>query len=39
MLAMPNYLENLFAAGQLRRLHYQGKLVAVAKFPDEIAPL
>jgi Trk K+ transport system NAD-binding subunit len=39
MLAMPNYLENLFAAGQLRRLNYQGKLVAVAKFPDEIAPL
>jgi threonine dehydrogenase-like Zn-dependent dehydrogenase len=39
MLAMPNHLENLFAAGQLRKLGYMGRLAAVAKYPDEVAAL
>ncbi len=39
MLAMPNHLENLFAARQLRDLGYTGKLAAVAKYPDEVAAL
>ena len=39
MLAMPNHLENLFAAGQLRKLGYKGRLAAVAKYPDEVAAL
>jgi len=39
MLAMPNYLENLFAARQLRKLNYTGKLAAVAKYSDEVEGL
>jgi glutathione-regulated potassium-efflux system ancillary protein KefC len=39
MLAMPNQLENLFAARQLRNLGYRGRLAAVAKYPDEMAAL
>jgi Trk K+ transport system NAD-binding subunit len=39
MLAMPNQLENLFAARQLRNLGYRGRLAAVAKYPDEVAAL
>ena len=39
MLAMPNHLENLFAAGQLRALGYQGRLAAIAKYPDEVTAL
>ena len=39
MLAMPNHLENLFAAGQLRKLGYKGRLAAVAKYPDEVVAL
>ena len=39
MLAMPNVQENSYAAKQLRSLGYQGKIAAVAKFPDEIQQL
>jgi len=36
MLAMPNVQENSYAAKQLKALGYEGKIAAVAKFPDEI---
>jgi predicted Kef-type K+ transport protein len=39
MLAMPNVQENSYAAEQLKALGYQGKIAAVAKFPDEIQQL
>jgi predicted Kef-type K+ transport protein len=39
MLAMPNHLENLFAAEQLRGLGYTGHLAAAAKYPDEVVAL
>jgi Trk K+ transport system NAD-binding subunit len=39
MLAMPNQLENLFAARQLRALGYEGRLAAVAKYADEVTAL
>jgi hypothetical protein len=39
MLAMPNHLENLFAAGQLRKLGYRGRLAAIAKYHDEVEAL
>ena len=39
MLAMPNQLENLFAARQLRKLGYRGRLAAVAKYGDEVEAL
>jgi len=39
MLAMPNQLENLFAASQLRKLGYTGRLAAVAKYADEVEAL
>ena len=39
MLAMPNVQENSYAAKQLKALGYQGKIAAVAKFPDEIQQL
>ncbi len=39
MLAMPNVQENSYAAEQLKALGYQGKIAAVAKYPDEIQQL
>ena len=36
MLAMPNLIENLFAINHLKSLNFQGKLAAIAKYPDEI---
>lgn len=39
MLAMPNQQENLYAVRQLRSLGYQGKLTAIAKYPDDIDAL
>jgi len=39
MLAMPNHSENLFAINHLKSLNFQGKLAAIAKYPDEIDSL
>ena len=39
MLAMPNLIENLFAINHLKSLNFQGKLAAIAKYPDEIDSL
>jgi predicted Kef-type K+ transport protein len=39
MLAMPNVQENTYAAEQLKTLGYEGKIAAVAKYPDEIQQL
>ncbi|VAW77624.1 Putative glutathione-regulated potassium-efflux system protein KefB [hydrothermal vent metagenome] len=39
MLAMPNVQENNYAVQQLKALGYQGKIAAVAKYPDEIEQL
>ena len=39
MLAMPNVKENSYAAKQLKALGYEGKIAAVAKYPDEIQQL
>jgi hypothetical protein len=39
MLAMSNHMENLFAARQLRKLGYTGKLAAVAAYHDEVTEL
>ena len=39
MLAMPNVQENSYAAKQLKTLGYEGKIAAVAKYPDEIQQL
>jgi len=39
MLAMPNIQENSYAAAQLKALGYEGKIAAVAKYPDEIQQL
>jgi len=39
LLAMPNQKENLFAAGQIRELGYQGQLAAIAKYPDDMKAL
>lgn len=39
MLAMPNVQENSYAAEQLKALGYEGKIAAVAKYPDEIQQL
>ena len=39
MLAMPVHSENLFAIDHLKNLNFQGKLAAIAKYPDEIESL
>jgi predicted Kef-type K+ transport protein len=39
MVAMPNHGENLFAINYLRSLNFQGKLAAIAKYPDEVDSL
>lgn len=39
MLAMPNQQENLYAVRQLRSMGYEGKLTAIAKYPDDIDAL
>jgi predicted Kef-type K+ transport protein len=39
LLAMPNCLENCYVTRQIRELGYQGRLAAVARYEDEIAPL
>jgi predicted Kef-type K+ transport protein len=39
MVAMPNHGENLFAINYLKSLNFQGKLAAIAKYPDEVASL
>jgi len=39
MLTMPNHSENLIAIGHLNKLNFQGKLAAIAKYPDEIDSL
>jgi predicted Kef-type K+ transport protein len=39
MLAMPNQQENLYGVSQLRKLGYQGKLTAIAKYSDDIEAL
>jgi len=39
MLAMPNHSENLFVINHLKSLNFQGKLAAIAKYPDEIDSL
>ncbi len=39
MLAMPNVKENHYAVQQLKALGYQGKIAAVAKYPDEMEQL
>ena len=36
MLALPNQQENLYGVSQLRKLGYNGKLTAIAKYPDDI---
>jgi len=39
MVALPNHGENLFAINYLRSLNFQGKLAAIAKYPDEVDSL
>jgi len=39
MLAMPVNGENLFAIKHLKKLNFQGKLAAIAKYPDEVESL
>ncbi|WP_341503797.1 cation:proton antiporter family protein [Gallaecimonas sp. GXIMD4217] len=39
LLAMPNHHGNLYAAKQLQARGYQGKVAAVAKFPEEVEEL
>ncbi len=39
MLAMPVHGENLFAIKHLKKLNFQGKLAAIAKYPDEVESL
>lgn len=39
ILAMPNHHNNIAAAEQLRALHFESLLVAVAKFPEEVEEL
>ncbi|MDP4949082.1 MAG: cation:proton antiporter [Burkholderiaceae bacterium] len=39
ILAMPNHHNNIAAAEQVRALHFESLLVAVAKFPEEVEEL
>jgi len=39
MLTMPNHSENLLAIDNLKKQNYQGKLAAIAKYPDEVDTL
>ncbi|MBI2994921.1 MAG: cation:proton antiporter [Gammaproteobacteria bacterium] len=36
MLAMPQNAENVYAAKQLRKFGYSGRVVALAKYPDDV---
>jgi Trk K+ transport system NAD-binding subunit len=39
MLSMSNHRENMVALRELDRIGYQGKIAAVARFPDELHEL
>ncbi|HFD78809.1 MAG TPA: potassium transporter Kef [Gammaproteobacteria bacterium] len=39
LLALPHFRENITAAAQLKSLGYDGRIAAVAKYPDEVPVL